>query len=64
MRDGYVRLKIRSGCLTLIAFPFQQWLHKRTSMLHYTTWPDLLRYRLVSTLREYLSTNSCEGYWL
>jgi len=25
-----------SGCVILIAFPLQQWLHKRTSVLHYT----------------------------
>ena len=27
---------IRSQCVIFIAFPLQQWLHERSSMLHYT----------------------------
>jgi len=64
MHAGYVRLQIHSGCFILISFPLQQWLHERASILRYTTLPVFLCYRLVSTLREYLPTNSCNGYWL
>jgi hypothetical protein len=59
-----IKPKLHLGCLTLNAFLLQQWFHKRASMLLYTTLLALLCYRLVSTLVEYLFTNSCKGYWL
>jgi len=34
---GYLRLQnAHTGCVILIAFPLQQWLHERTSVLHCT----------------------------
>ena len=35
---GYLRLQIqhKSGCVTLTAFPLQQWLHEHASVLRYT----------------------------
>jgi hypothetical protein len=33
---------IHSEYVILIAFPLQQWLHDRTSMLHYSTLPVLI----------------------
>ena len=30
------------GCVILIAFPLQQWLHERVFMLRYSTLPVLL----------------------
>jgi hypothetical protein len=36
MHAGYLRLQTHSGCVTLTAFPLQQWLHERTSLLPYT----------------------------
>jgi hypothetical protein len=40
LHAGYVRLQIHSRCVIFVAFPQQQWLHERASMLHYTqiTW--------------------------
>jgi len=32
----YLKLQIHSGCVLFIAFPLQQWLHERASMLRYT----------------------------
>jgi hypothetical protein len=34
----------RSQCVNLIAFPLQQWLHERVSMLRYTYTPVLLSF--------------------
>ena len=36
-----------SACLTLTAFPLQQWLHKRASMLRYTYTACLVSFREV-----------------
>jgi hypothetical protein len=32
---GYIKLQMYSGCVTIIAFPLQQWLHERALMLRY-----------------------------
>jgi hypothetical protein len=53
---------------TLAVFPFQQWLHKRTSLLRYTDIASLMKYQKVyclyeSTVRnghEYERVMSCE----
>jgi hypothetical protein len=34
--DTLVRKYSHSGCVILVAFPQQQWLHERASMLRYT----------------------------
>jgi len=37
MLDTYgYKMHTHTGCVILIAFPLQQWLHDRTSMLRYT----------------------------
>jgi len=38
LHAGYLRLQIHThvGCVILIVFPLQQWLHKRACMLRYT----------------------------
>ena len=36
MRFVYWIPKVHSECVILIAFPLQQWLHERASVLHYT----------------------------
>ena len=51
-----------SGCVTLIAFPLQQWLHERASLLRYTYIERLVRDKLsgnssVCGLSELLSFN-------
>jgi hypothetical protein len=36
LHAGYLRLQTNTGCIILIAFPLQQWLHERASMLRCT----------------------------
>jgi hypothetical protein len=36
MLDTYIYKYIHSGCVILIVFPLQQWLHERASLLSYT----------------------------
>jgi hypothetical protein len=33
---GYKYARTHTGCVILIAFPLQQWLHEQASMLRYT----------------------------
>ena len=43
LHAGCLRLQTHSrNAVTLIAFPLQQWLYDRTSMLHYSSLPVLL----------------------
>jgi hypothetical protein len=52
-----------SGCVILIDFPLQQWLHERASMLRYTysTLPVLLIQRLSKVYSIRVNINSSKG---